>query len=232
MKDESWEFLREDADEFDRKDSVEAVERGDLVGEGENKKVYAGKRQDVFSPVEGRTLEGGTSLKRVYHDLRESPRVVNTWLFHQELPESDGVSGILMVQQDDVPDNFEEVMESEGLEHVVSETVNVWEEILDEGYIYCDLAPENIKFWNGYGMAVDYMDSDALMAVESVSDLGMGAARSYDLFVNELSSEYGVDRLEAERLVVENSDQLDPDRLTGDPYLDFHDVFEYSDSRE
>jgi len=203
-----FEDIIQRATEAELHEDKEVIENGTQVSEGNVKAVYPGLRREMVQP-----MQMTEELQNVFLDLYNNPRVVNTWGY------SDGDQSI--IKKEFIDDNFHSVMYGKGLDHVIEETVNVFESIAEDGYVYRDLKPDNIRFLNNYGIAVDYLDKHAVEPKKG-KDMKMAAAKSYDLFITELTE--SVPDLEAEEIqqkVDKYSQHVNADEYTGDPFIDF-----------
>lgn len=180
------------------------------VEEGEIKNVWRGLHQDIQKEV-----DGDEEILRIFEDMRPSPRAVNTWKYTHR--------GKEIIKQDELPKDFYTAMLDHGLDHVIEEAVKIFEDFADRGYVYCDLSPENIRFLNEHGAAVDYLDQEAVEPLEQYN-IEIAAAMSYDLFTHELTSSVpGLEREEVEEKISKYSSHVDTGSYTGEVLTDFLD---------
>ena len=189
-------------------EDARVLENRQPIEQGQLKEVVRGIRQDVLFPIEDDPF-----LEKVHEDLNGSARVVNTWIHP-------GRSGDL-VHQDYLEDDFHTAILDHGLDEAVRQAVKVEESFIDQGYVYTDLKPENLRFFQRKGYAIDYLDERAVRPLEEV-ELGDALARSYDLFVEELGSSVpGLEADQVEKLVDSHSSYTEAYGFTGSPYMDF-----------
>lgn len=190
-----------------------AMENSEPVEEGNTKEVYRGLRKDFLTEE-----ETDPEIRKIFKDLSPAERVVNTWIYTED--------GIDLIKQDEVPYSFHEVLASQGPEYVIREAVEVFENILEHGYIYCDLAPENLRFnYSGKALAIDYLDEEATEPLEDVDTL-YGTAMSYDLFTREIvSSVKGLQPEEVEKHIDRYANHIEANEYTGNPLMDFSGLF-------
>ncbi|WEL23324.1 hypothetical protein [Candidatus Nanohalovita haloferacivicina] len=193
--------------EPERAEDQRIIDEGDEVEEGAVKQVFEGLHGEMIMPI-----QSDEEIRQIYRDLHGKARVVNTWAVTEE--------GVDMFKQDRVPDKFYDVMYQEGLEHVIRETVEVFESFADHGYAYCDLSPDNIRFHNGNGIAIDYLDEHAVEKLDG--NPTFAAAKSYDLFTSEITSDIpGLQPEEVERYIDKYSNHVSTEKYTGDVLADF-----------
>lgn len=199
----------DNANLLERLENARILESGTEISEGNVKKVFEGIRPEIV-----KYAEHDSDRFDVYQDIHGSTKVVNTWL-HEE-------DELDVIKQDVVPDTYFDAVINHGLEHVIKETVEIEESFLENGYIYRDLKPDNIRFHEGTGMAIDYLDRLAVQTIEEVEDVETALAKSYDLFLRELDNVvYGLDTIEAEKLIDKHSSYTEAWAFTGEPYIDF-----------
>lgn len=201
-----WGFI--ERSNLPERDEDREVMSGKEVEEGGVKEVYEGLHSDVLKP-----MEEEEELKKIFNDLRPSTRVVNTWFYSD--------AGEAIIKQDKIPEDFHQAMLDHGLDQAIKETVEVFEDIADHGYAYCDLSPGNIRFQNGKAIAIDYLDNQAVESLEKY-DMTTAAAMSYDLFTRELAGSVpGLEEEKIERKIDEYSVHVETDEYTGNPFVDF-----------
>lgn len=203
----AFQDLIQRATEAELYEDKDVIEKGTQVSQGNVKEVYLGLREEMLQP-----MEMTEELNKIFLDLYNNPKVVNTWGY------SDGDQSI--VKQDFIDEDLYSAMQEQGLDHVIEETVEVFESIAEDGYIYRDLKPDNIRFLNGYAIAVDYLDEQAVEPIQE--DMQIAAAKSYDLFIKELTDSIpnlGVEELEQK--IDKYSKHVEADEYTGDPFIDF-----------
>jgi hypothetical protein len=204
-----FERIMSDASGFEIEEDEKVIQNRDPVSTGDMKDVFDGLR-----PVMVKKQDHDDELVRIHDDLHGSARVVNTWIYSK--------NDVDIIKQDLAPESYFEAVMEEGLDEVVRQAVEIEESFLENGYVYRDLKPDNIRFHNGYGMAVDYLDRLAVQREEDVDDMETALAKSYDLFVQELSDHlYGVEEKEVEKLVDDHSNYTEAIEFTGSPYIDF-----------
>ncbi|MFQ3307948.1 MAG: hypothetical protein ACI977_000163 [Candidatus Nanohaloarchaea archaeon] len=200
--------IMEEALGFEIEEYYQVLSNGEEVSEGDMKKVIEGLRPEMIkydSHDEDRF--------DVYDDLHGSAKVVSTSLYQDY--------DMNIIRQDFVPDSFlDDVMEN-GPEHAVGEAVAIEESFIENGYVYSDLKPANIRFQNGNGMAVDYLDRLSVLRLDEVNDIERALSTSYDLFVGEAAEELNADPVEIERMVDRHSKYTEAREFTGEPYIDF-----------
>ena len=194
---------------LEKREDERVIEKSEPVDEGGVKEVYPGIRNDFLIEE-----EKDPAMRQMFWDLRESDRVVNTWIYTED--------GVDLIKKDEVPFSFHEVVKSEGLEYAVREAVEVFEDFANHGYVYCDLTPENIRFDRvGKAVAIDYLDKEATEPLEEVNET-YAAAMSYDLFARDLESSIpGLKALEVERVIDRYSNHVETEEYTGEPLMDF-----------
>lgn len=205
-------FLRsiiEEAFSFEREEDYQVFSRGTEVSEGNVKHVFEGLRPEMV-----KYASHDEDRFEVYSDLHGNSKVVNTFIYSDY--------DLDIIKQDFVPDSFFEGILENGLDHAIGEAVRIEESFLENGYVYRDLKPDNIRFHNEVGMAVDYLDRLSVQTVDEVSDIETALAKSYDLFIKDLSDTvHGLDPVEAERIVDRHSNYTEAWAFTGEPYIDF-----------
>lgn len=205
-------FFRSIVDEalsFEIEEDYQVFSKGVEVSEGNVKQVFEGLRPEII-----KYAAHDDDRFSVHSDLNDDAQVVNTFLYQDY--------DLDIMKQDFVPDTFFEAAIEHGIDHAVGEAVRIEESFLENGYVYRDLKPENIRFHSEVGMAVDYLDRLSVQKVENTEDLETALAKSYDLFVSELSEiVHGLEPVEAEKLVDKHSNYTEAWNFTGEPYIDF-----------
>lgn len=198
---------------LEKAEDERAMEKSEPVPRGDTKEVYRGLRRDFLTQE-----ETDPEIREIFRHLSPAERVVNTWIYTED--------GIDLIKQDEIPYSFHEVLASHGPEYVIKEAVEVFEDITDHGYIYCDLKPENLRFnYNGKALAIDYLDEEATEPLEAV-DTTYAAAKSYDLFTEKLvSSVENLNPRRVEKIIDKHSRHVETDEYTGDPLMDFSGLF-------
>lgn len=195
--------------EYEAIEEATIIQEGETFSDGNVKEVYRGMHQDVLMP-----LEIDDYLKQIHEDLNAEARAVNTWIH----PSREGD----IAYQDFIPDDFHTAALDHGLDHAVEEAVKVEESFIENGYIYADLKPENLRFQESQAVAVDYLDQLAVRPIDKVDDIETALAKSYDLFVTETADAFpNLKRKDVEELVDRHSGFTDAERYTGNPYTDF-----------
>lgn len=192
----------------ERDEDLDVIERSEPVENGNKKEVYRGLRRDYIFAA-----EADSELRKIFWDLRDADRVVNTWIYTE--------GGEDLIKKEEVPRSFTEIVEEEGVEYAIKESVKVFEDIAEHGYAYCDLSPENIRFnSNGQAVAVDYLDQEATEPLENV-DIKYAAAMSYDLFTRELDTMTLESLEQIEQYIDKYSKHVEAEEYTGEPLMDF-----------
>lgn len=182
------------------------IERREEIDSDGEQEVYRGIRNDILMPQ-----EKDEEVRQIYRDLHGSARVVDTWIYTE--------GGKDLVKQDEASQKFEEALQEYGLDHVVRESVEIFESFAVNGYAYCDLAPENIGFRNGRGVAIDYLDSEAVEPLDGNEEFS--AAMTYHFFTKELEGLTDEDAETIEQKIDQYSSHVDAEQYTGEPMVDF-----------
>jgi len=190
----------------EKREDERIIEESKQLNEDGNRKVYRGLRNDYLVPQRKKD-----EIRQVYRDLNGSARVVNTWIF------TDGEQDL--VKKDEVPQSFEDALEEYGLDHVVRESVEVFESFAENGYTYCDLSPDNVRFQDGKALAIDYLDEEAVEPLED--NEGFSAAMTYHFFTEELAEIAEQDRETIERKIGRYSKHVEAEEYTGNTLIDF-----------
>lgn len=191
--------------EPERKEDQRIIAETEKIDEGGVKQVFEGLHGDIIMPI-----EYNEEIRKIYRDLHGKARVENTWGATQE--------GLDIFKQDKVPRRFEEAVEEYSLEHAVKETVEIFESFAKQGYAYVDLSPDNIRFHNGRGIAIDYLDHEA---VEEMKDEKFSAALAYQMFSSELKDLVDTEIEQVEAYIDKYSSQVSAEEYTGNLLADF-----------
>jgi hypothetical protein len=190
----------------EKREDERVMERTESIENTGGQKIYRGIRNDILMPQ-----EQDEEIRQIYRDLHGSARVVNTWIFTED--------GEDLVIQDEAPQSFENALEEYGLDHVVQESVEIFESFADNGYAYCDLAPDNIGFRNGKGLAIDYLDEEAVEPLDGNEQYS--AAMTYHFFTKELAELTEQNAETIERKIDRYSTHVEAEQYTGEPMMDF-----------
>lgn len=191
--------------EPEREEDQRIISETEEVKEGGVKQVFEGLHNEMIKPI-----ESDEEIRQIYRDLHGKARVVNTW----------GVTdkGVDVFKQDKVPERFEHAVEKYGVEHTVKETVKIFESFTEQGYAYIDLSPDNIRFHNGHGIAIDYLDQEA---VEKIDNEQFAAAMAYHMFTSELQDITDIETEQVEAYIDKYSTHVSAEQYTGNVLADF-----------
>ncbi len=207
----SFDNFVEEADKHQIEEYKRSLERGETVGEGKNKKAVLSERNEVLKVID--TDEHQNGFMGDLDRLQKITGFPPTDLYLIDLSDTGYSRNSGLVVQELAPKTHEDRLEDVGWEKVLEETVEMFDRLNYQGFIYMDSKPANIGFhyWEeGFrARPLDILDDAAyrLFGAPKYLDAGErglvtdGIAGQFDLYLN--GADVGDGRIEGLANLVE-----------------------------